>query len=820
MTVSWSSPDISERIYDVRVTDSMNRVNKKAEVDILDHDGTAKASYPKGTTISLVVDSSTVNSLERFAGWVSGTSQSDGVLTLSLNSFDHFLFEPFTKSFNNETVEYILKWLITEKTPVTWDSAEVSVTNNRTYSREWKGVSVASAIRELAGISDNENFGVNTSNVFYFQSGGTTIAPRDFIDGEWFAHNFDENHKREVNTAIVYYGEGENRSKVTATDSASKSDYGSNMGVSGGVETRLSKYYPKITDKGIAEDKAKALLNENPSLNVGTLESWEGFDVYPNQSTQVEVPEHGINASYVVTEIKYEWKKDTTAIKLAENTEGVLDFLKQAGEEVTRVDHKGAAGRDPSDEETSPSADDNAIDKAPSTPAVLESNALDAGATRNFREYIGHGSIIDVVAMGVGDDSLSTVSGLSAKVIDASDGTELYSTEQKREVGEPLASASGPIDLRFEISNSSGTNLTGVSGRFVYRVYAQFSPLSWQFSVNRQNIGYPQITNNLIADYGVEAKWSKSTTNAVQSSPQVDDNRLYIGTNDSTVQAHLLSDGTQDWSYSAGGNVVSTPAIQGGTLVVGSDDGTVYALDAADGSELWTFAVGSPVKSSPAIADGVVYVGADDNNVYALDAADGSEIWRYSTGNVVRSDPAVKGGEVVFVGSDDGTLYRLDASDGSVLDTFSADGAIQAGVTFTEDYIYFGTVAGTMYCLEPISLADIWTYSTTEAIYGTPAVSNGAVYFGRVENSSAGNNGKLYAIDALGGWEIFTVDRGGPGVESAPAAMLDQTVVGWMDGLVKGYDPDGNELWSHDTGGAGISTSPAIRNGIVYVGAE
>ena len=73
---------------------------------------------------------------------------------------------------------------------------------------------------------------------------------------------------------------------------------------------------------------------------------------------------------------------------------------------------------------------------------------------------------------------------------------------------------------------------------------------------------------------------------------------------------------------------------------------------------LWSYATGGMCDSSPAVANGVVYVGSGDDNVYALNASTGAMLWRYPTGGFVYSSPAVANG-VVYVGSEDGNVYAL-----------------------------------------------------------------------------------------------------------------------------------------------------------------
>jgi outer membrane protein assembly factor BamB len=82
--------------------------------------------------------------------------------------------------------------------------------------------------------------------------------------------------------------------------------------------------------------------------------------------------------------------------------------------------------------------------------------------------------------------------------------------------------------------------------------------------------------------------------------------------------------------------VESSPNVANGIVYVGSDDHNVYALSAMNGTKIWSYMTGG-IVTSPVVANGIVYVGSGDHNVYALSAMNGTKIWSYMTGGVVTS---------------------------------------------------------------------------------------------------------------------------------------------------------------------------------------
>jgi outer membrane protein assembly factor BamB len=130
------------------------------------------------------------------------------------------------------------------------------------------------------------------------------------------------------------------------------------------------------------------------------------------------------------------------------------------------------------------------------------------------------------------------------------------------------------------------------------------------------------------------------------------------------------------------------------------------------------------------------------------------------------------------------------------------------------------------------TLVEAWTTTTGGAFYySSPAVANGVVYVGSVE-------GELYAFDAAGATgcsgapktcsPLWTATTGGAIYSSSPAVANGVVYVGSDDGKLYAFDAAGvtncsgtpktcSPLWTATIGGE-VRTSPAVANGVVYVG--
>jgi outer membrane protein assembly factor BamB len=235
---------------------------------------------------------------------------------------------------------------------------------------------------------------------------------------------------------------------------------------------------------------------------------------------------------------------------------------------------------------------------------------------------------------------------------------------------------------------------------------------------------------------------------------------------DTTISTSNVAKLALKWSTVTGGQVSSSPAVANGMVYVGSTTGTVFAVNARTGATGWRAVTGGAIFSSAAVVSGVVYVGSDDAYLYAFDA-NGTKncsgtpktctpLWTAATHGAVRSSPAVVNG-VVYVGSTDGNLYAFDAN-------------------------------GTKYCSgTPKTCTPLWTAATHGAVRSSPAVVNGVVYVGS-------DDAYLYAFDANGTKYCSATPKTCTPLWTAPTGVV-------------GGSP------------AGIDSSPAVANGVVYVGA-
>jgi outer membrane protein assembly factor BamB len=333
----------------------------------------------------------------------------------------------------------------------------------------------------------------------------------------------------------------------------------------------------------------------------------------------------------------------------------------------------------------------------------------------------------------------------------------------------------------------------------------------------------------------------------------------------------------ETWRGPTGDRVFSSPAVVNGVVYIGSEDGKLYAFDAngfinCSGvpnvcNPLWTATTAGPILSSPAVVSGVVYVASYDKYLYAFDAAGNANcsgspkmcdpLWSAATPTgSTESSPAVDNGIVYLTspGSPQALLYAFDAAGNincfgspktcqplwtaSIGVDVRSSPAVANGVVYvgSDDHnLYAFDAAGTINCSGNIkTCAPLWTANVGDRIWSSPAVDHGTVYIGS-------NNGNLYAFDASGVTgcagmpkvcnPLWAGATGGlAGSESSPAVANGIAYIGSTDGSLYAFDAAGTPcsgnpkictpLWRAPTTGPILHSSPAVANGVVYIGSQ
>jgi outer membrane protein assembly factor BamB len=255
------------------------------------------------------------------------------------------------------------------------------------------------------------------------------------------------------------------------------------------------------------------------------------------------------------------------------------------------------------------------------------------------------------------------------------------------------------------------------------------------------------------------------------------------------------------WTFKTAGAIVTSPAIANGVVYIASLSGHLHAIEAATGKELWNFKSRMSIASSPAVADGTVYFVSSAGSLAAIDAANGQPKWVYAVEYERKFEAQ--------------GLHGYPPAKQTIpdaWDVFVSSPAVANG------RVYFGSGDGNVYAVDTRGVLQ-WKFATGDVVHASPAVVGNTVYVGSWD-------GNFYAIDAESGQQRWVFEAGRDptmhnqvGFQSS-AAVVDGTVyVGCRDAHVYALDAaTGRKRWDYPTSKSWVNGTPAVRNGVVYVG--
>ncbi|MFQ6002228.1 MAG: PQQ-binding-like beta-propeller repeat protein [Candidatus Zixiibacteriota bacterium] len=231
------------------------------------------------------------------------------------------------------------------------------------------------------------------------------------------------------------------------------------------------------------------------------------------------------------------------------------------------------------------------------------------------------------------------------------------------------------------------------------------------------------LTGNLL--------WKKKLGD-ISSSPQICQEKIFIGANSGLLSAFNRESGEKIWEFKTEDVIISTPACDGKVVCFGSVDDNLYALDKESGELKWRFKAEGSIYSSPAIKEGKVFFGSVDGHLYALKIEDGSLIWKFRTDTDIYSSPAVAE-SLVYIGSNDYFMYAVDQARGKLRWRFETGGIIHSSPIAVGDKLFFGSYDGNFYVLDRFTGSLLWKYRTKGIISSSPAYYDGKIYIATEE---------------------------------------------------------------------------------------
>jgi titin len=282
----------------------------------------------------------------------------------------------------------------------------------------------------------------------------------------------------------------------------------------------------------------------------------------------------------------------------------------------------------------------------------------------------------------------------------------------------------------------------------------------------------PSRRNNSLSDFSgnhigfrlirTAVAWSFATDDPINSAPVIDDDIIYVGSDDGILYAVDKVNGTEEWTSDTGSPISSLTVAIDGTIYVSNEDGELHAVD-SDGNPLWESEVCTSISSGPSLEpDGKISVTCSEDNTVHVFNPDGSESTSYPA-PVVPEPPVIGPDGTIYELRPDGRLYAVDPDDGTDKWSFKPDGEITSGPVVGDDgIIYVGSDDNKLYAIDPEDGSQEWAFATGDDITADPAVdSDGNLYVGSNDNNlyaiSTAQSSGFSGLDIMAGFQWATV---------------------------------------------------------------
>lgn len=276
-----------------------------------------------------------------------------------------------------------------------------------------------------------------------------------------------------------------------------------------------------------------------------------------------------------------------------------------------------------------------------------------------------------------------------------------------------------------------------------------------------------------------------------------------------------------------------TPVVDGNTVFIGSMDRLFYAINIESGKEKWRYATLYPITSNAVVAGDLVLF-RSGNCLLALNKTTGEKVWEYTSTtrpptigtptNYNHSSPVINNG-IVYFADELGQINGIDLNSGNRVFYFKtgmnyereSDYCIASTPAITENVIYFGDNGAHMFAVSLTDSTELWSQKVYSpkwdgSVVSEVVVKDSAVYFG-------GYNNFFSPINRFTGEPIWSFQDDSTFLPSTPVFYKNDVIVGstiWSKKIHSLSMSDGTENWNFKAKGI-FFVKPQIINDSILV---
>jgi outer membrane protein assembly factor BamB len=157
----------------------------------------------------------------------------------------------------------------------------------------------------------------------------------------------------------------------------------------------------------------------------------------------------------------------------------------------------------------------------------------------------------------------------------------------------------------------------------------------------------------------LQRNWGLEKNSAITEPIHIQDNILFLGTENNHVYALDLVTKIEYWNKTIQGNLKSRPIVFQGITYFGTDERMLYAIENKTGKILWSKHCYGKILTSPVIANNKLYFATMASELYCCDPLSGVIEKQYYLGSPIASNPVVLENYLLLAGTK-GFLYIVD----------------------------------------------------------------------------------------------------------------------------------------------------------------